>query len=1034
MKKLFSILFIIVLTFGALTATPAMLTDIMILTDPVRETYAGAENAEVLIANLNFADLPDDQRAAEAIVRNGALNLFKHYDDDFKPDGYVSNLDALEYVLRAIGMENRAHDAAINQERMLPPNSPLRAQWTVGYIYTAWQLRLIERYDYLDSLVADQSQLNPESAFVYGGPVTRQQFAAWLYNGLRINEPELFDTDAPRQRIFNFDDWDFIDADKIAAVEAMTLAGVFADIDGSFVPNGKLTRAEAAVILKNLDIYYYGMLGIEKKAGTVGAVRLEQTNTTAGATVRANIYIRNSIGQIDLLNNYFEASTSPRLAVLDAPVFKDSEVAGLSSLAEGDMVEYLVRPETNEVVYVQVLKPSPVMYNRVRGRLQGIDARTGSVTIKDGDEMLFTFPMIDGMYFAGQNPGADRIIIDDKWHSVINVPHNIFVELELVNDVCVGINWFNFVVYAPEPPAPGFETGVINPAAFSFERSVKSYTFVRNMGEVVVDYEFRGIVIENDTDFGFLTVIDNMGNELTRFFYPDDLTVKKKQYYDAEDEVGYISQVFPYFKFNPVDSSVYELEPGDVVFIRFDPRSDPDMITEISASTNYIAKYGKILQFRPAGDYFEMLLEYENKQSSWFTVPNGIFVSKNGRPVTMASVMPGDWAKALINQAVMAPGYVVESVKELVVENDGRYISNIFKGQMAGIDAVQNQLLLQDVYRLSGEGWTDYKNADKFDISGKGIDYYLNGRQISADYAVRYLKRSDNVVYIALENNYAGEKVKKISFYSGRDELLPPDTVIGRPDSFAILSYPSAIGTDDGTIVRRYGRLVDGNSIEILDYAVVSLNGGQAAVVDITDAPFNAAVLPIRARVVSVDEGKSFKVQSVSVLTGAEWFYTPIVREFTIDHDTVFLNEAGVMDHDAFIGYTASSVVDKVYNIIADGGRAAYVSDAPYAQKQVRGAVYGVTAGGAYIFDLKDTSYYNNDSGAWLPTGLKDTTSSVTVAPNTLIIKNNAVVSSSEIKPGDQIRVLTDTFNASDDLENPELSREITGYIIFAEK
>jgi len=609
MKKLFSILFIIVLTFGAFTAAPAnMLTDVMILADPVRETYVGAENAEVLITNLNFTDLPDDQRAAEAIVRGGALNLFKHYDDAFGPDGHVSNLEALEYVLRAIGMENRAHTAAIAQERMLPLNSPLRAQWAVGYIYTAWQLRLIERYDYLDSLVADQKSLNPDSAFVFGDPVTRQQFAAWLYNGLRIDEPELFDTNAPRQKIFNFIDWDQIDADKIEAVEAMTLAGVFAGTDGSFLPRGNLTRAEAAVILKNLDVYYYGMLGIEKKTGTVGGVRLEQTNTTAGATVRANVYIRNSLGQIDLLNNFFEASSSPLLAVLDAPVFRDMQVAGLSSLEEGDMVEYLVRPETNEVVYVQVLKPNPAMYNRVRGKLQNINANTGSVTIKDDNETLFTFPMIDGMYFAGQNPGADRIIIDDKWHSVVNVPRNIFVELELVNDICVGINWFNFVLYAPAPPAPDNKFSVINPAAFSFGRSANAYAFVRSMGEVVVDYEFRGIVIENDTDFGFLTVIDNMGNELTRFFYPDDMTVKKRQYYDAEDEIGYITQVFPYFKFNPVDSSVYELEPGDIVFIRFDPRTDPDMVTEISASTNYIAKYGKILQFNRASDYYEILL------------------------------------------------------------------------------------------------------------------------------------------------------------------------------------------------------------------------------------------------------------------------------------------------------------------------------------------------------------------------------------------------------------------------------------------
>jgi len=981
MKKIFSFFLASVLMIGSLTTIPA-LTDEMILKDPVRHTFTGQEDAEVLINNLNFNDLPATHWAKEAVIRVGALNLIKGYDDSFGPDRNVTNLEALEYVLRALGLENRAHQAAIDQESALPEDSSLRTLWGVGYVYTAMQLRLISNYDYLDSL-ADQKTLDPEYSFIYGDPVTRQQFAAWLFDGLRTSRANIFATNAPRQKIFEYSDWDQIDADKVEAVEALAMNGVMTGVLGKFLPEGAITRAEAAIILKNLDKFYLDILSIEKRTGTVGAVRSEQTNATAGASLALDIYIRTSYGYIDVLRNYFEASTAPKMTAADVPIYKDGDIAGLSSLEEGDMVEYLVREATSELIYVQVLDPAPITYRKVRGSLIRADVITGDITIADDTGKEYSFPMVDGIYLF--EDGVEYVIIDEKKRELLEIPNHSTLELELINDICVKMAY---------------------------------------IGQPVLIDEFRGIVIENDADFGYMTVIDNGGGEVTQFYYENDLKVKKKQYYDTEDEVGYISQVFPYFKYNPAESSIDQIEPGDIVFIRPEP-DDPTTIMEISASTNYIAKYGKILQFNSAGDYFEMLLEYENKQSAWFAVPDGIFVSSLGRPIKPARIVPGDWAKVLVNQAIISPGCVIESAKELIIENDGRHISGIYKGRLAGIDSVQGNLLVQNVYKLSKTGWTDYKNADKFSITGGDIEYYLDGKQISLDYALKYLKRADNDVYIALENNYAGERVKKVTFRSGRDELLGADTVIrSGVNEFSILSVTGVITTDPGTIVRRFGRLVDGNSITIPDYAVVSLNGGNtAAVVDITETPDNSQIMLMRGRILSVDEGVSFRVQSMSVLTGVSWFYTPIVREFSIDHDTIFLNSSGPVGRDEFIGYTSASVVDRVYNLVADGGRAAYVVDAPYSLKGVRGTVYAASGN---TFSLKDMNYYDN--GEWLPISGVDASGSVAVLPNTVIAKNNKIIPASGIEPGDQLRIMTDVL--------PEIAPGlgVNGYIIFVEK
>ena len=980
MKKIILIILASILVFGSLTVTPA-LTDEMIFKDPVRYTFTGQPDADVLIDNLNFNDLTESHWAKEAVVRCGALNLIKGYDADFDPDRYVTNLDALEYVLRAIGMENRAHQAAVAQQTSLPDDSPLRVLWAVGYIYTAMQLRLIPNTAYLDS-IADQKELDPVNSFIYGDPVTRQQFAAWLFNGLRVSNANVFATNAPKQKIFEYSDWDLIDADKAEAVEALAMNGVMSGVMGKFLPNGAVTRAEAAIILKNLDRHYLNLLNVEKRTGTVGAVKTARAEATAIESLTVDTYIRTSYGYIDVLRNYTESSTAPKLTLTDVPVYREGLLAGLGSLEEGDAVEYLVRAATSEVLYVQVLDPAPISYRRVLGELVEIDANAGRITIDEGGTE-YTFEMVEGMYSV--EAGAGHVIIDEKKRAVAEIPNRSVVELELVNEICAKMKY---------------------------------------VGNTELVYEYRGVVIANDPDFGYLTVVDNAGGEVTQFYYANDVKVKKKQYYDAEDEVGYISQVFPYFKYNPADSSVDQIEPGDLVFIRPDPEN-PSHISEISASTNYIAKYGKILQFNSAGDYHEMLVEYENKQTSWFVAPDGIFITAAGRPVTAASVVPGDWAKLLVNQAIIAPGYVIESVKEIMIENDGRHISGIYKGRLAGIDAVQNNLLVQNVYRLEKTGWTDYKNADKFDISGADIEYYLDGRRISLDYALKYLKRSDADVYIALENNYAGEKVKKATFRSGRDELLYADTVIRAGiGEFSILSNAGVIKTDPGTIVRRYGRLVDGGSINIPDYAVVSTNGGDvAAVVDITETPDTSKILFLRGRIMSVDEGKSFRVESFSALAGLSWFYTPIAREFTIDHDTIFLDASGHVGRDSFIGYTAGSVVDKVYNLVADGGRAVYVVEAPYTLRWVRGVVYGVAEDSV---SLKDAEHYEN--GQWVSVSRTDATASVTIAPNTLIAKNNKIIRASDLEPGDQIRAMTDAIPAVE----PGFS--VNGYIVIVEK
>ncbi|MDR1689214.1 MAG: S-layer homology domain-containing protein [Clostridiales bacterium] len=977
------------------------LTDEFIFTDAVANTYTGRVEADALISNLTFGDMPGNP-AYEAVTRMGALNVIKGYEDFFFPASPVSNAEMLSSVLRAMGRENDAIALAERLAPTLPEGSDLSRERKIGYLSLANQLGFITGAQYANVLAADQASLNPVGNFIYDAPVSRQQAAFWLNLGINQMSQTAFDgvNIGNVQRTYNFNDWKSVSAVNLTAVERLVSAGaLLGDTEGNLRPNDFLTNAEHAQMFKALDSIYYNLIGVVKKNGTVGGYKDAAQAQTGSVNFGRDVYVRVSDGQIDVLKNYARASNSRPVVIQEVPVFRDSQVTGLTSLEEGDEIEYLVRSATNEVLYVQTARSQPVIIDYVTAKLKTIDVTAGTITVVTDDGSAVTFPMIRGLYFTEDE--KNYVYIDyNKKTETVNIPISSTLMLRLKNSVCDEIHF---------------------------------------IGEPNLQDEFRGIVIENNPDLGYLVVIDNNGKQIVKNFYESDIRVKKREYYDADDEIGYISEVFPNFEYNPLESDIYAVEPGDIVFIRNNP-DDLDYIESISAATNYIAKYGKILQFTFNGDYYEMLLEYENKQTTWFDVSSELFITRNGKPADAESVVVGDWARVLVNQAIIAPGYVMESAKEIILESDGHYISTILRGQLSGMNAVQNQLLVQNVQELTNRGWVNHKQAANFNLTGRDTEYFYDNKQISLEYALKYFKRSDNEVYIALENNYAGEKVRKVTFRSGRDQLLNADTVIYSDGNggFSVLGSSDKISTDAGTIVRRYGRLVSGNNINIPDYAVVSLNGGNnAAVVDISDAPGNSQVIMARGRVLSVDEGNDFIVQSMSVLTGDEWLYTPIAREFAIDYNTVYVTAEGITnlerltDYNSAVDETVTTSVDKVYNILTDGARASRIIESPYCTRAVRGTVYAVdeAAGKIYLNSASYLSNAANSAGRWVNVSATSATLEITVHPNTFITKNNQTVGLGSIKTGEQLKIMTD--NLPDRVTTGAI---LDGYMVFVEK
>ena len=946
---------------------------------PAENVLVGRREATSLINTLNFTDVPNNHWARESIVRGGAFGMIAG-GNTFSPNASVSNQEALAFVIRVIGMENAANQARVAQAEEFE-GTATAALWSLGYLHHAMTIGLIEQEDFDDATVDNQAVLNPEFNFLRSAPATREQVVHWLVQGLNTMNAGTFDLTDSLVAVRQFNDWGNIDVSMLQSMEAAVRNNIISGTTPTtLAPGASLTRAQMAQILANLDSIYFNAAGISRGTGTVGAIVDMQVTATGQDTFTRQIQIRTAAGNRVDINYELSRSGSPQSGITDAVVFKNGRAASLTSLEQGDQIEYFYRTEDNVVLYVNVV--SEFERRTVQGIFAEANLETGAVTIRDNLDRLFTYTMQIALY------NSTSVRIDGRYIPLNQLPIGNRIELTLENN---------------------------------------TISDIRFIGAPVVVSEFRGIVVENNPDFGYITVLDNNGNLVTMQYNENDMRVLKRQYFDNNNMIGYIAEVFPNFRFNPLESPISEIEPGNIVFIRPDPE-DPSTISFISAATNYTQRFVRITQISRNGLTTSLTVEYGNGQISFFDIATDILVLRDGRAISMDDVQVGDRARVLINQAQIEPGHIWESIRQMQIETSGHFITRVVKGQLVDINPIQRQMNIQNAETLTPAGWSNHRNVQSLSLAGNDIQYYLDGRRISLDFAVTHLRRMDGEVYIALEDNFAGERVRKVTFRTGRDELLEPDTVMSADGAgiFHIIGNNGGISTDAGSIVIRNGRLVSGNDILPFDHVNVALNGqNRAAVVNIGPAPDVSQVNIARVRVREVNEGRSFTTTAISLLVGQDWVYSPIEREFTIGHDTLFLNSSGQYSINEFRGFTENNVINDVFYVVFEGSRARMVVTAPFATRMVRGTIY---ANNGTSLSIRDVRFYEESTGRWLPVSNVNNTGTITIPQNVIIAKHNQTVHSRDLLVGEQIKAFTTVLPAM----NPGFT--VNGYIIIHER
>jgi len=989
--KYISLLMVLTLIVSSVSISAAIIEDQGIVSADIVNVYIGRKKAPEMRVNIDFSDVASDYWGREAIMRMGALDITKGYIvngvREFRPTQELSKEETLAFILRAIGLEEEAK--LIGETLGAAESDTTITLWSKGYVTLANQLGLITNPELVDALVLDQEALDQELNFVRTSPVTRELAAKWIVQSINSQNPEAIEPLYRQQSINAYNDWGEIDILYMPYVEAVIDAKIMVGDGTSFNPKGSLLRAEMMQMMENMDKLLYDTMNLTFKTGYVGHSELSETSSGEGSATTYKTWIRVADGSVEQLVKERSNDMLNRETTLDGIVYKDNKLLSLEDLSEGDTINYIVNDVTKEVYYVEVIS-SDASYS-VSGILDSLnEINQGKVTITNNSGYKQTYTLSDSLY-----DNVNKTLI--------------------INDM--------FVKYSEAPV-----TNVIN-----FVIKNQLVTKIDFGGALSSAYEINGLVIEHNRDFDYIRISDWNGAEVVKRYNENSVTVEKEDYYDDEDQVGYFDELFPYYGFDEDDVHIDAIEAGDIIHVRLDP-TNIEMITDISAKTNYTVKFGEVLTSVYKGDEgYTLTLKMHDLTTVSYNVLDDIAVIKGSENLRPMDVKSGDLIRILVNQAVVAPGTVVESIKEIMIDPNGNVLQMIYKGELGFIDSNQETISVLNSYELVQTGWKNYETSRLLDISKNNIAYYYEGDRITLSYAEKYLRSSGMDMYVATEKYFNQERVTKVTFRDDRDSVLPYShiTVTNGYNQLETQNHEGVIKMDLGTIVVKNDKIIAPSNVIAPDYTQVVLNGNnQAAVVQVKPEPNNDSITVSRGRMAMINDYEDFTLQSHATLSDMDWIYSPIERVYKIDYKTVIKDTTDIISINNFIGYSDATKVDKIYTIVSEGVNATHIIEGPYAKDGVIGEVFAVDTTALKI-SLKDTLAYDQTTKQWNELSRPNSYSEAEVFNESIIIKNNKVITLEELEIGDRLRILT-TIDLAEQLKLED-SREFPGYILFVE-
>ena len=203
-----------------------------------------------------------------------------------------------------------------------------------------------------------------------------------------------------------------------------------------------------------------------------------------------------------------------------------------------------------------------------------------------------------------------------------------------------------------------------------------------------------------------------------------------------------------------------DIQTGDTAYIKLDNEGD---ISSISAVDNYTVRYGRMISKLPS----EIAVKYDDGTEQLLDTGSNVIVVRDKLLVGLKALKDGDRVRLLLNDNGKST-----DLKEITIEGDEHYISNIYKGTVTMINDMSDKISIMNLQVFNKGKWerTDRKGLSTIPLADSFNIY--SGDTVLDIENVNKLLRS-NEAYIAVEKNYGGEEEAVLLSY--RDS---PDTVV----------------------------------------------------------------------------------------------------------------------------------------------------------------------------------------------------------------------------------------------------------------
>ncbi len=945
--------------------------------------YSGDTQASAALGSMKYTDVAKNIWSAEAIYEAGALGVVQGYNGSGSRFGRTSAMtkaEAIATAYRAAGREAEAQQLGItiNNTRTAAnkKTDPMEVLYD-GFLQLAASEGLITAQNLSDAFNADQKTLTADS-FKRNSPAQRQEMLYWLAKTLNIQPA------SQNQELLNYSDWRSADPDKFGYLEAMLRNGVMTGSGGRINPKQSVTREQGAQIVKNAESYILGALKYAKSSGAIKDI-VSTKDYSGNITITGkNILVTEPDGKLVSIVTSAGAGTAAGAKNENAGtaltgqkkelvVYKNGAIGNSSLLSKGDRIQF-VTDGSNTVKYVNaVSNVNNVRYPAVQ--VYGIDRTNKLLNVVELFEMNYPdIKSISGDQFKWSNTEMTTYRIAPNASVTIN---GVKSDLSGVTD---GV------------------TAILTVDGNNLIKAIQCVDFgINTEARKIV----KGIVEENNPDLGYLTIYNEDGSGTSS----SGPLLRTYNYVDQNK-----TEILKNHKSVKAD----KILAGDTAWIRLDEDGD---IASVSAMDNYTTKYGKVISKLPS----QIAVEYDDGSQQVLTANNSVIVIRDKLLVGLKALKDGDRVRLLLNENGKST-----DLREITIEGDEHYISNIYKGTIVKIDDMSDKITVMGMQVFSKGSWdyTPRKGSTVVPFSDN-FKIYSGDTVLDIEDANKLLY--SNEAYIAVEKTYGGEeKAVVLSYRNSLDTQAPTvsDTIVNAVSgsgSFMLSRENRKVGYSDGSIVVKYGRLVTGNSLSDNDAAYFALNRDYssgdyyASVIKVDETRLSGGPTIYRGRISAINDEKDLTLESFSELQGMDWKYNNTPKTVNITLDTRVLGDDGVLNISDFKGYGSDSYLQRTVYVVADGINAVLISTAPYGKENIKGTVYSVSDGS---ISLRGARVYDSATYMWNNSGNVD----ISLLKSTVVIKNGKVISTSEIAKGDNVRVLKKDNTAAGD-----------GYIIFVE-